>query len=122
MSRINTEAIWQPDKVLPYLFGELKQKIEAITPIQQIYLYGSRATTPVADWEKLEGKDWDILIICPFAIVNTVIWTRQLNYHIDLRVVDAVRAEQFLKHGPKLIELYPENKLPLNVAPQPANN
>jgi predicted nucleotidyltransferase len=89
----------------------LKVKIEAITPIQQIYLYGSRARTPIADWHKLEGKDWDIMVVCAFPVVNTTIWTSDLNYHIDLNVTIADRINHFINHNIPIIELFPNNKL-----------
>ena len=88
MIQIRTEMIWQPDEVLPYIFGELKSKIEAITPVMHIYLFGSRATVPVNEWHTLEGKDWDILVACRFRITNTTVWTKALGYHIDLTVTD----------------------------------
>lgn len=111
MSRRDLNLIWQHDKVLPYLFGELKQKIEAISPVEEIYLYGSRARTPIEDWQKLEGKDWDIVVVCKFPIVNTRIWTTDINYHIDLKITDVVGATNFFKHKKSLIELYPNNGL-----------
>ena len=111
MSRILKDMIWQHDKVLPYLFGDLKKKIEAISPIEKIYPYGSRSRTPVKDWQKLEGKDWDILIVCKFPIVNTRVWTTELNYYIDLKITDPAGAASFFKYKKDEIELYPNNSL-----------
>lgn len=111
MSQVKMETIWQHDKVLPYILNELREKIEAITPVHKIYLYGSRARTAVFDWDKLEGKDWDIMVICAFPIVNTIIWTRELNYHIDLTVTTQERIEHFKQYNIPFIELYPKNEL-----------
>ena len=97
--------------MLPYLFGELKEKIESITTIEKIYLFGSRAKTPVKDWDKLNGKDWDIFVIAKFPIKNTEVWTRNLNYHMDLEITNNDGALNFYKNRYKLIELYPENEL-----------
>lgn len=113
MSNRREDLIWQHDKVLPYLLGELKQKIEKITPIQKIYLYGSRARMPFEKWHELQGKDWDILVICKFPIVNTHIWTTGLNYYIDLKVTNTEEAKNFFKNLKNRIELYPENHLPI---------
>lgn len=113
MSLRRMEMIWRHDKVLPYIFQELKSKIEAITPVQAIYLFGSRARTPLYEWEKLEGKDWDILVVCKFPIINTAIWTTGLNYNIDLKITDPKGAENFFKHQKQTIELFPTNQLNL---------
>jgi predicted nucleotidyltransferase len=111
MSQVKMEKIWQHEYVLPYILNGLKEKIEAITPIQQIYLYGSRARTPITDWHKLEGKDWDIMVVCAFPIVNTNIWTSDLNYHIDLTVTTQERIDYFTKYAIPIIGLFPENEL-----------
>ncbi|KAF2519501.1 hypothetical protein E0W68_03910 [Flavobacterium salilacus subsp. salilacus] len=112
MSLKRENLIWQPDKVLRYLFGELKQKIEVISPVYNIYLYGSRAHTAYGDWgTALDGKDWDILIVCRFPIVNTKVWTTDLGYYIDLKVTDKKGADTFFKYQKHWIEMYPENNL-----------
>ena len=111
MSRIDLNLIWQHEKVLPYLLGELRQKIEAISPIENIYLYGSRARTPTQDWKNLDGKDWDILVVCKFPIINTKIWTTALNYHIDLKITDTAGTENFFKYKKHWVELYPKLRL-----------
>jgi predicted nucleotidyltransferase len=108
MSQVKTDRIWQHNLVLPYILNGLKQKIEAITPVHKIYLTGSRAKTPVADWGELEGRDWDILVVCDFPIINTAVWTRDLNYHIDLVITTPGKAATLLQ---KAIELYPDNQL-----------
>jgi hypothetical protein len=113
MSQVNTSRIWQHNLVLPYILHTLRQKIEVITPIHKIYLTGSRAKTPVAKWGTLEGKDWDILVVCDFAIINTVVWTRDMNYHIDLVITNPQKAATHLQHTPKAIELYPVTRLGL---------
>jgi predicted nucleotidyltransferase len=111
MSQIKMEKIWQHEYVLPYILNGLKEKIEAITPIKQIYLYGSRARTPISDWHKLEGKDWDIMVVCAFPIVNTSVWTTDLNYHIDLTVTTQERIDRFAKYNIPIVALFPENEL-----------
>jgi hypothetical protein len=95
MSQVKTDRIWQHNFVLPYILNELKQKIEAITPIHTIYLTGSR----------------DVLVVCDFPIINTAVWTRELNYHIDLIITNATKAEALLRNAQMAIELYPYNQL-----------
>lgn len=111
MSRKKLDLIWQHNKVLPYLFGELKSKIELISPIHKIYLYGSRARKPITEWNSLKGKDWDIVIVCDFPIINTKAWTTDLNYHIDLKITDEKECLEFLKNINYQIELLPNNLL-----------
>ncbi|NJM78988.1 MAG: nucleotidyltransferase domain-containing protein [Flavobacterium sp.] len=105
------ETIWQHDVVLPYILNELKEKIEAITPIHKIVLYGSRARTPFNDWESLKGKDWDIIVVCNFPITNTHIWTKDLGYHIDLTVTTKDRIAHFEQYNMTYLELFPNNEL-----------
>jgi predicted nucleotidyltransferase len=112
MSKVKLNAIWQHDKVLPYLLNDLKQKIEAITPVKKMYLFGSRARTPMKEWNKLAGKDWDILVICNFPIENTELWTSVLNYHIDLVITNPQKEAAWLANSRTVIELYPNNLLP----------
>jgi hypothetical protein len=114
MSSIDMNKIWQHDLVLPYILGGLKQKIDTITPVQQIYLMGSRCRTPVNEWERLQGKDWDILVVCSFPIVNTGIWTTALNYHIDLIVTNHTKAPSLLRNAGTPVQLYPDYELSLN--------
>jgi hypothetical protein len=111
MSQIKLDMIWQHNTVLPYILGQLRATIEAITPIHHIYVVGSRAYTPVQEWNKLEGKDWDILVVCHFAIVNTRVWTSDLNYHIDLTIANPQKAAALLQNAKNAIELYPNNEL-----------
>ncbi len=107
-------AIWQHEKVLPYVLGELRERIEKISPVTKIYLFGSRARVPVAQWHTLEGKDWDIWTVCNFPIKNTEIFTKQLNYHIDLKITGEKEAKLFLSQG-SVLELYPLNCLTLDI-------
>ena len=111
MSKRSTELIWQPDKVLPYLFGDLFKKIEAITPIQKIYLFGSRSRVPVSELHTLKGKDWDLVVVCSFKIINTQIWTTDIGYHIDLNIINGEGVKNFFNYDMKMIELFPENNL-----------
>lgn len=107
MSRLRTDMVWQPERVLPYLLNELKQKIETITPVQGIWLTGSRARLPIEQWHSLEGKDWDILVQCSFSIVNTEIWTLQQGWYIDLVVANPQKARALLKNAKTPVELFP---------------
>lgn len=111
MSKVKLETIWQHDKVLPYILNELRKKIENITPVEKIYLFGSRAKTPTQDWHRLEGKDWDIIVQAGCKLANTQIWTTGKNYHIDLYVVSEEQATQLLKNTGKTVELFPRNEL-----------
>ena len=104
--------IWQHNTVLPYILGGLRHKIEVITPVHKIYLTGSRARTVVANWSLLEGKDWDIIVVCDFPIVNARVWTWDLNYHIDLIVTTQDKAAVYLQNA---IELYPVNCLQMGL-------
>jgi hypothetical protein len=115
MSQVKHNMIWQHNTVLPYILGQLRQTIEAITPVQAIYLYGSRAYTPVQEWAKHDGKDWDVLVVCHFAIINTKVWTIEKNYYIDLTVAEAKKAASFLQQHSHAIELYPNYTLPINL-------
>lgn len=105
------ESIWQHQVVLPYILDELKEKIEQITPVYAIYLFGSRAKTPVENWHQLEGKDWDILVIAEQTLRNTHVWTTNKNYHIDLFVVSKKNKKRFIEDVGKYIELFPTNHL-----------
>jgi predicted nucleotidyltransferase len=111
MSQVKTDRIWQHNTVLPYILQALRQKIEAITPVRKIYLTGSRARVSVEGWSELQGKDWDILVVCDFPIINTTVWTSGMNYHIDLIITNAARAEALLRNAQNAIELYPVNQL-----------
>jgi hypothetical protein len=111
MSKIKLETIWQHEQVLPYILNELKQKIDNITTVQKIYLFGSRAKTPVEDWHTIEGKDWDIIVQAKFKLTNTHIWTTDKNYHIDLYVVSEEQTDKILLNTGKTLELFPCNEL-----------
>ncbi len=115
MSKIKWETIWQHDKVLPYILYELKEKIEKITPIEKIYVFGSRAKKPVEEWQKLEGKDWDIIVQAKCKITNAQIWTKNLNYHIDLFVLDEKQTQKLLNNVKIYKEIYPKNELNINI-------
>jgi predicted nucleotidyltransferase len=110
MSNVQLEMIWQHEQVLPYILNELKQIVERISPVYQIYLYGSRAKTPIKDWHQLAGKDWDIIIVCKFSIIKTHIWTTDKNYHIDLNIISKQKATEILMHRKDMIELYPNSE------------
>lgn len=115
MSNVQLEMIWQHDNVLPYILNELKQTVARITPVHTIYLYGSRAKTPIQNWDQLAGKDWDIIMVCNFPIINTHIWTTAKNYHIDLSIISKQKAAEMLKYRKDLVELFPKNTLTLKI-------
>jgi len=110
MSSIQLEMIWQHEQVLPYILNELKQLVERISPVYQIYLYGSRVKTPIQDWNQLAGKDWDIIMVCKFPIINTHIWTTAKNYHIDLSIINKQKASQMLTYRKDMIVLFPNSE------------
>lgn len=111
MSKVKWEAIWQHDKVLPYILNDIKEKVEKITPVHKIYLFGSRAKIPVEEWGKLEGKDWDIVVQAGFGITNTHGWTSEKNYHIDLYVFGEKQTNDLLHSVGKAKQLYPTNEI-----------
>ena len=111
MSKIKREFIWQHNQVLPYILHDLKEEIEKITPIEKVYLFGSRARKPFEDWDTLEGKDWDIIIQTKYKIINTAVWTSARNYHIDLFVLNEKDTQSLLKSTKSYKELYPKYEL-----------
>ncbi|WP_452598024.1 nucleotidyltransferase domain-containing protein [Pontimicrobium sp. MEBiC01747] len=111
MSQVKLEMIWQHDTVLPYILNDLKQQIETITTVHKIVLYGSRAKTSIENWNMLKGKDWDIIVVADSPLINTEIWTRDKNYHIDLKVISKEEANTILKYLRETKILYPENQL-----------
>lgn len=111
MSQIKAEAIWQHEFVLPYILKDLKAKVDAITPVRAIYLFGSRGKVAPKDWSVLEGKDWDIMMVCDFPIVNSQLWTTALNYHIDLIITTEHKIKNFLQSNTSIVELFPSYRL-----------
>ncbi len=111
MSGVRIDMIWQPEAVLPYLFGALKAKIETVSSVAAIYLFGSRARVPVAQWHTLEGKDWDLYVVCDFPMVNTQLWGRDLGYYLDIVVITQEQMKKCLATDPHIQQLYPEDTL-----------
>lgn len=109
MSRIKTESIWQHDKVLPYILTFLKEKINEITAIEKIILFGSRGRVPLERWSELEGKDWDILVQAGCKLKNPQVLVEQ-DYHMDLLVLDKEQTERFIQNM-NTKELFPVNEL-----------
>ena len=109
MSRVKTEAIWQHDKVLPYILTSLKGKINEITAVEKILLFGSRGRLPLERWSELEGKDWDILVQAKCKLKNAHVLIEE-NYHLDLLVLDESQTEKFIRNM-KIKELFPLNEL-----------
>lgn len=107
------DMIWQPEQVLPYLLHTLKAKVGTITPVKAIYLFGSRSRVGLEEWHTLEGKDWDIYIVCDFPIVNTRIWGRDLGYYMDVVVTTQKRIDALLQANSGIKQLFPEDTLGL---------
>ncbi|GEJ47977.1 hypothetical protein [Chryseobacterium sp. ON_d1] len=109
MSQVKPEAIWQHDKVLPYILTTLKDKIDDITAVEKIFLFGSRGRIPFDEWNTLEGKDWDVLVQakCKLKNAHTLL---DKDYYLDLLVLDE---ETIQKHyyNNKLTMIFPENEL-----------
>ncbi|MFP3591916.1 hypothetical protein [Chryseobacterium sp. SIMBA_038] len=109
MSQVKPEAIWQHDKVLPYILTSLKDKISEITAVEKIMVFGSRGRVPLEKWSELEGKDWDVLVQAKCKLKNAGVLVDK-NYHLDLLVLDKERSDDFcLNHT--VIEIFPDNKL-----------
>lgn len=109
MSKVKLEAIWQHNKVLPYILTSLKDKISEITAVEKIMLYGSRGRVPLEKWKELEGKDWDIVVQAKCKLKNAGVLINE-NYHLDLLVLDKERFMEFCRTHP-VIELFPFNEL-----------
>ncbi|MCY1659387.1 hypothetical protein [Chryseobacterium sp. SL1] len=109
MSRVKTESIWQHDKVLPYILTSLKDKINEITAVEKILLFGSRGRLPLERWNELEGKDWDILVQAKYKLKNAHVLVEE-GYHLDLLVLDESQTEKFIRNM-KIKELFPLNEL-----------
>jgi hypothetical protein len=109
MSRVKTETIWQHDKVLPYILTSLKDKVNEITAVEKIILFGSRGRLPLEHWSELEGKDWDILIQAKCKLKNAVVLVNK-NYHMDLLVLNENQAKEFCQNM-KTKEIFPVNEL-----------
>lgn len=110
MSQVKLDMIWQHEKVLPYILSELKAQVERITPVHSMYLHGSRAKTSIDSWNQLKGKDWDVVMVCNFPIVNTRIWTIDKGYYIDLTITTESILQKMMQYQ-KYVELYPNNTL-----------
>lgn len=111
MSRVKPEAIWQHDQVLPYILTSLKDKINEITAVEKIILFGSRGRLPIEFWNELEGKDWDVLVQAKCKLKNAHILVEE-GYHLDLLVLDESQLKEFCRN--KITkQLYPVNELEL---------
>lgn len=109
MSRVKPEAIWQHDKVLPYILTRLKDKISEITAVEKIMLYGSRGRLHLEKWSELEGKDWDVLVQGKCKLKNAGILVDQ-DYHLDLLVLDENQVKKFTENM-MIKQLFPINEL-----------
>ncbi|PTT78079.1 MULTISPECIES: hypothetical protein [unclassified Chryseobacterium] len=109
MSRVKTESIWQHDKVLPYILTRLKDKINEITAVEKILLFGSRGRLPLERWKELEGKDWDILVQAQCKLKNARVLLDE-EYHLDLLVLDESQTKKFIENMATK-ELFPTNEL-----------
>ncbi|MET3034805.1 hypothetical protein ABXT08_01765 [Chryseobacterium sp. NRRL B-14859] len=109
MSRVKLEAIWQHDKVLPYILTTLREKIHDITAVEKIFLFGSRGRVPTEQWNQLEGKDWDVLVQAKCKLKNAQVLVDK-DYHLDLVVLDEKRINTY--YNPSSLKLiFPENEL-----------
>ncbi|MEC3876490.1 hypothetical protein [Chryseobacterium salviniae] len=109
MSQVKTEAIWQHEKVLPYILTSLKDKIAEITPVEKIFVFGSRGRLPFESWNELEGKDWDILVQAGCRLKNAHVLVEP-GYHLDLLVMSREQTEKFIGNI-KTKQLFPVNEL-----------
>ncbi|MDQ1160173.1 hypothetical protein QE422_000541 [Chryseobacterium sp. SORGH_AS 447] len=109
MSRIKPGVIWQHEKVLPYILTSLKDKINDMTAVEKIILFGSRGRLPVERWNELEGKDWDIVVQAKCKLRNAHILVDE-GYHLDLLVLDKDQTEEFTENM-TVKELFPVNEL-----------
>lgn len=109
MSQVKPESIWQHEKVLPYILTSLKDKINDITEVEKIIIFGSRGRLPVERWDELQGKDWDILVQVRCKVKNAGVLVGE-NYHLDLLVLDEEQVKKFCQNKVTK-ELFPVNKL-----------
>lgn len=109
MSQVKPEAIWQHDKVLPYILTSLKDKISEITAVEKIFLFGSRGRVPFKQWKDLEGKDWDVLVQAKCKLKNAVVLADK-DYHLDLLVMDEIQVQKFTENM-VIKQLFPVNEL-----------
>lgn len=111
MSKVKPMAIWQHDKVLPYILTRLKDKIMEITPVEKIFLFGSRGRLPFERWNELEGKDWDVLVQAGCKLKNAHVLVDK-DYHLDLLVLDENQIKEFCRNTATK-EIFPVNELEL---------
>lgn len=109
MSRVKPEAIWQHDKVLPYILTRIKDKINEITAVEKILLFGSRGRLPLERWNELKGKDWDVLVQAKCKLKNARVLLDE-EYHLDLLVLDESQTKKFTENMTTK-ELFPLNEL-----------
>ncbi|PIF43688.1 hypothetical protein CLU96_0600 [Chryseobacterium sp. 52] len=109
MSRVKLEAIWQHEKVLPYILTTLKDKINEITAVEKIFLFGSRGRISFEQWKDLEGKDWDVLVQgkCKLKNANVLV---DKDYHLDLIVLDEEQITKYYSEN-RLTMVFPDNEL-----------
>lgn len=109
MSRVKLNAIWQHEKVLPYILTTLKDKISEITAVEKIFLFGSRGRIPFEQWKDLEGKDWDVLVQAKCKLKNAHVLVDK-DYYLDLLVLDKEEIKKYYSQD-KLKMVFPENGL-----------
>ncbi len=109
MSQVKLGAIWQHDKVLPYILTSLKDKINDITAVEKIFLFGSRARVPMERWHELEGKDWDVLVQAKCKLKNAQVLVDK-EYHLDLLVLDEDKINAYYT-STRLKQIFPVNEL-----------
>ncbi|MFP3595842.1 hypothetical protein [Chryseobacterium sp. SIMBA_029] len=109
MSRVKLETIWQHDKVLPYILTTLKDRIDDITAVEKIFLFGSRGRIPFEEWKELEGKDWDVLVQAKCKLKNAHVLVDK-DYYLDLLVLDEEKIRTYYSKN-KMVMVFPENEL-----------
>ena len=109
MSQVKLGAIWQHEDVLPYILTSLKEQISEITPVEKIFLFGSRARVPMEQWQQLEGKDWDVLVQAKCKLKNAQILVSP-DFHLDLLVLDEEKIKAYYP-STTLKQIFPCNEL-----------
>ncbi len=109
MSILNKKLITDPKLVIPYLQYLFYDKIPLVCEPHKMYLIGSRGRTPVEDWGKLDGKDWDILIETTHRVMDTYLWYS--NYYLEIvcgdkALIDMMRGNNYRGSGLG-IEIFP---------------
>ena len=87
MSVKRFDKIWEPEYVFPYLkkLYDCEDVVKKYIS-EKMYLVGSRGKTPLDEWDKLKGKDWDVLIETNRIIRHPNLLVED-NYNVDILVI-----------------------------------